>query len=162
VNCIETEIKTNSRDFGAERGTSRPAARPYVRHLQEHYTAPAPLGATASCERPLSGFRRPAIARPVASKPLTLKDRQYLRALREVEMSLWMEIQKTAERECLPQPEPSLGKLFTKLSTGHHRREFAMLLILAIAASVAVAVSFLQSGSFVQRWAEFVTNVQSF
>jgi hypothetical protein len=162
VNCIETEIEANTRDSGAKRGASRSSFRPYVRHLQEHYTAPAPLGAAASCERPRSGPRRPAIARAVSPRPLTPKDRQYLRALREAELNLWTEIQKTAEQECPRQPEPSLGELFTKLSTGHHRRELAMLLFLAIAAAVAVAVSFLQSGSFLQRWAEFVTNVQSF
>jgi hypothetical protein len=161
VNCIEIKSKSNSRDFAAER-KARPAARPYVRHLQEHYTAPTTSGLPAGRNVTRSGLRRPAISRPITPKPLTPQDRQYLRALREAEMSLWMGIQKTAEQECLPQPTPSLGKLFTKLSTGHQRRELAMLLILATAASVAVAVSFIQSGSFLQRWAEFVANVQSF
>jgi hypothetical protein len=148
VNCIETKNKTNSRDFGAERGTLRPAPRPYVRHLQEHYTAPTQFGAAAARAVTPSGLRRPAIARSVTPKPLTPKDRQYLRALREAEMSLWTEIQKSAEEPCLPQPTPSLGKLFTKLSSGHQKREFAMLLILAAAASIAIAVSLVQSGSF--------------
>jgi len=158
VNCIESKAKTNSRNLTAEPGTFRPAARPYIRHLQEHYAPPAQVGAVVG----RSGLRRPVIARPVTPKPLTPKDRQYLRALREAEMSLWTEIQKTTQAECPPQPKPSLGKLFTKLSTGHQKRELALLLILATAAAIAVTVSFLQTGSFLQRWAEFVANVQSF
>ena len=77
-------------------------------------------------------------------------------------MSLWMDIQKTAEEECRPQPKPSVGELFTTLSTGHQKRELAMLLILATAAVVAVSVSFIQFGSFLQPWSEFIESVRAF
>jgi hypothetical protein len=102
------------------------------------------------------------ILKPVTPKPLTPKDRQYLRALRQAEMSLWVDIQKTGEEEFQPRPKPSVGKLFTKLSTGHQKRELAMLLILATAAVVAISVSFIQSGSFLQPWSEFIKSVRSF
>jgi len=136
MNCIETNIKTNSRDWNRRSAVPRRTDR--------------------------DGFRRPAISRPVTPKPLTPKDRQYLRALRAAEMSLWLEIQKTAAEECPPQPKASVGELFGKLSTGHQKRELGMLLILTAAAVTAVTVAFLQSGSFVQSWAEFVQNVSSF
>jgi hypothetical protein len=100
--------------------------------------------------------------RPVTPKPLTSHDRQYLRGLREAEMSLWMEIQKTAQEEGPRQGEASVGKLFTELSTGDQKRELAMLLILAMAAVIAVAVSLIQTGSFLRAWAEFVANVRPF
>jgi hypothetical protein len=77
-------------------------------------------------------------------------------------MSLWLEIQKTAADECPPQPKASVGELFGKLSPGHQKRELGMLLVLAGAAVIAVTVAFLQSGSFVQSWAEFVQNVRTF
>jgi hypothetical protein len=99
---------------------------------------------------------------PLTPRPLSPKDRQYLRALREAEMSLWLGIQTTAEVFEEPVPRPSVGKLFGELSSGHQKREFALLMILATAALIAIGSAFLQSGSFVQRWAEFVQNVGGF
>ena len=84
--------------------------------------------------------------RPVSATPDVRQDQVGVRyALRQAEMSLWLEIQKTAMDECPPAPEPSLGRLFAELSTNHQKRELAMLLILVGAAVMAVTVAFQQA-----------------
>jgi hypothetical protein len=112
---------------------------------------------------PHSFGKRQRSARGItAPRQLTPKDRDYLRAVRAAEMSLWQEIRAAEPVQEVVVSKPSVGALFTKLADPDQKREFALLVILATAATIAVGVAFIQSGSFLQSWAEFVQNVRGF
>jgi hypothetical protein len=76
-------------------------------------------------------------------------------------MSLWEGINPEPSIK-QPFSEPSVGRLFQTLADGDQKRDLALLLILAGAALLAIGCGFFQPGSLVERWPEFVRNVQRF
>jgi hypothetical protein len=115
------------------------------------------LGQPRSDKHRIPGRR--SISAPVP-RPLVPKDREYLRALREAEMTLWGAISNTEAVDEQPVPKPSLGKLFRKLDDPDQKRELFLLLVLAGAALVAIIVGLFQPGSLIERWGEFVQNLR--
>jgi len=87
---------------------------------------------------------------------LSAKDRAYLRALRQAEMSLWLDINTAGVAQEQPAISPSIGALFRKLSVTDQRGEFVLLLALASLALVAIVTGFFHGESLVQGWAEFI------
>jgi hypothetical protein len=96
---------------------------------QQHFRATAPGSAYES-----QPFARPTIAPAVAPRAFSPKDRQYLRSLREAEMSLWLAIQRTESAANTTHTKPVAS--FARLSIVDDKSEIVLLALLAAATLV--------------------------
>ena len=85
------------------------------------------LASDPACES--QSFSRRTIARVAAPRALSPKDRQYLRSLREAEMSLWLAIQRTETAVSTPDTKPAAS--FVGFSIASEKWEIVLAALLA-------------------------------
>lgn len=99
---------------------------------------------------------RMAVLTPRPHRPLTPKDREYFRALREAEMKVWLAADKSTPAVEAMENKSSLLHPFQTVTAREQKRELAIFAVIAGIALSTVTAGLLQSAQFVQRWSEFV------
>jgi hypothetical protein len=147
VNVTETDAETNSALSAKAPAGSKRQSHVY-RLFEPQHQASGTLNmkalsfaasrrqlqfrATASnTDRESHPFARRTISRAAAPRPLSPKDREYLRSLREAEMSLWLAIQRTETAGNTADTKPAPP--FATLSIADDKWEIVLLALLAAA-----------------------------